>query len=185
MKKYFIVCLIFLSFLAKGQIVSVPESDLHSGERLLQDFISYDSSYVRKRSEAAIKAKSLAKKVFELEAKGFNTTCLHQILYEAGSLLYSSADFTLINLRLNELETAISTHETQVNIEVKDPADDSYGKCYNEWFLKVVASYNQLEKTAGDNPAPHPLPRFLDRINTPDKLENYFTSISVSDERGT
>jgi hypothetical protein len=185
MKKYFIGCLIFLSFLAKGQIVSVPESDLHSGERLLQDFISYDSSYVRKRSEAAIKAKSLAKKVFELEAKGFNTTCLHQILYEAGSLLYSSADFTLINLRLNELETAISTPETQVNIEVKDPADDSYGKCYNEWFLKVVASYNQLEKTAGDNPAPHPLPRFLDRINTPDKLENYLTSISVSDVRKT
>jgi len=69
--------------------------------------------------------------------------------------------------------------------EVKDSADDSYGRCYNEWFLKVVASYNQLEKTAGDNPAPHPLPRFLDRINTPEKLENYLTSISVSDIRKT
>jgi hypothetical protein len=185
MKKYSVACLIFLSVLAKGQIVSVPESDLHASERLLQDFISYDSLYIKKRSEAAIKAKILAKKVFELEAKGYNTSCLHQILYEAGSLLYSSADFALINKRLNELETAISNPEAQSSIEVKDSADDSYGRCYNEWFLKVVASYNQLEKTAGDNPAPHPLPRFLDRIDTPEKLENYLTSISVSDIRKT
>jgi hypothetical protein len=86
---------------------------------------------------------------------------------------------------LNNLEEAISSPETQTNVEIKDPGDDSYGKCYVEWFLKVVASYNQLEKTTGDNPEPTPLPRFLDPINTPEKLENYLTSVSVSDIRKT
>jgi hypothetical protein len=185
MKKYILGSFIFLSFLAKGQVVSVPESDLHASERLLQDFMSYDSSYVKKRSAAAIKAKILAKKVFEMESKGLNTSCLHQILYEAGSLLYSSANFKLINDRLNDLEAAISSPETQSSIEIKDHSDDSYGKCYIEWYLKVVASYNQLEKTADENPGPTPLPHFLDRINTPEKLENYLTSISVSDIRKT
>ena len=185
MKKYILGSFILLSFIAKGQVVSIPESDLHASERLLQDFISYDSSYVKKRSEAAVKAKILAKKVFELEAKGYNTFCLHQILYEAGSLLYSTANFTLINERLNDLERTISSPETQTNIEMKDPIDESYGKCYVEWFLKVVASYNQLEKTTGDNPEPTPLPHFLDPVNTPEKLENYLTSISVSDIRKT
>jgi hypothetical protein len=185
MKKYFVGCLIFLSVLSKGQIASVPESDQHASERLLEDFISYDFAYVKKRSEAALKAKILAQQVFELEARGYNTSCLHQILFEAGSLLYSSANFDLINKRLNELEAAISAPETQVNTEIKDSTNDIYGKCFDEWFLKVVASYNQLEKTAGDNPGPHPLPHFLDRINTPEKLEDYLTSISVSDVRKT
>jgi hypothetical protein len=185
MKKYLLVSIIFLSCIAKGQVITVPESDLHAKERLLQDFISFDSSYVKKRSEAAIKAKLLAQKVFELEAKGYNTSCLHQILYEAGSLLYSSANFKLINQRLNELEAAVSSPETQTDIEIKDPTDDSYGKCYVEWFLKVVASYNQLEKITVDNPKPTPLPRFLECINTPEKLEDYLTSISVSDIRKT
>ena len=185
MKKYILGSFILLSYIANGQVVSIPENDLHASERLLQDFISYDSSYVKKRSEAAVRAKFLAKKVFELEAKGYNTSCLHQILYEAGSLLYSSANFKLINERLNNLEEAISSPETQIDVEIKDPGDDSYGKCYVEWFLKVVASYNQLEKTTGDNPEPTPLPRFLDPINTPEKLENYLTSVSVSDIRKT
>ena len=185
MKKYILGSFILLSYIANGQVVSIPENDLHASERLLQDFISYDSSYVKKRSEAAVRAKFLAKKVFELEAKGYNTSCLHQILYEAGSLLYSSANFKLINERLNNLEEAISSPETQIDVEIKDPGDDSYGKCYVEWFLKVVASYNQLEKTTGDNPGPTLLPRFLDPINTNEKLENYLTSISVSDIRKT
>ncbi len=185
MKKYILVSFIFFSYIANGQVVSIPESDLHASERLLQDFISYDSSYVKKRSEAAVRARTLAKKVFELEAKGYNTSCLHQILYEAGSLIYSTANFTLINERLNDLESAMSFPETQTNIEIKDPKDDSYGKCYVEWFLKVVASYNQLEKTTGNNPEPTKLPRFLDPINTPEKLENYLTSISVSDIKKT
>ncbi len=185
MKIYFLVIFIFISFIANGQIVSVPEYDLHAHERLMQDFITYDSGYVKKRSEAAIRAKILAKKVFELEEKGYNTSCFHQILYEAGSLLYSSANFTLINERLNSLEAAVSTPENQTDIEIKDTSDDSYGKCCVEWYLKVVASYNQLEKTAGPDPKPVPLPRFLDRVNTPEKLENYLTSISVSDIRKT
>jgi hypothetical protein len=185
MKKYLLVSLICLSCVAKGQVITVPESDLHAKERLLQDFISFDSSYVKKRGEAAIRAKLLAKRVFELEAKGYNTSCLHQILFEAGSLLYSSANFTLINQRLNELETAVSSPETQVNTEIKDTTDGSYGNCSIEWYLKVVASYNQLEKITGDNPEPAPLPRFLERINTPEKLEDYLTSISVSDIRKT
>jgi hypothetical protein len=128
MKKYILGSFILLSYIANGQVVSIPENDLHASERLLQDFISYDSSYVKKRSEAAVRAKFLAKKVFELEAKGYNTSCLHQILYEAGSLLYSSANFKLINERLNNLEEAISSPETQIDVEIKDPGDDSYGK---------------------------------------------------------
>ena len=64
---------------------------------------------------------------------------------------------------------------------MKDSNDGSYGKCYNEWYLKVDKSYDQLEKNAGDNPTPRPLPHYLDRINSPTKLEDYLTSISISD----
>lgn len=185
MKTYILGSLILFSFAAKAQVVSVPEYDLHAGERLRQDFVAYDTSYIEKRTAAGIKAKALAKKVFELEGKGFNTACLHQILYEAGSLLYSSANFTLINQRLNDLEAAISSPIRQTSIETEDTVDESYGRCYVEWFLKVVASYDQLEKTASANPAPSPLPRFLERVNTSRKLEDYLTSIAVSDVRKT
>jgi hypothetical protein len=82
-----------------------------------------------------------------MEKEGINTSCMHQVLFEAGSLLYSSADFKKINNRLDELEQMIAHPGNLPNADAQN-ADGSYGKCYNEWYLKVDKSYDQLEKNA-------------------------------------
>jgi hypothetical protein len=179
MNFFLITYIILFPFVGETQD-SVPESDLVASQRLLKDFISYDSNYLQERAAAATRTKALAAKVFELEKKGYNTSCMHQVFFEAGSLLYSSADFKKINERLNTLESAIGHPDNLPDADVKDSNDGSYGKCYNEWYLKVDKSYDQLEKNAKSNSLPIPLPGFLDGIRSPLKLEKYFTSISVS-----
>jgi hypothetical protein len=66
-----------------------------------------------------------------------------------------------------------------------DPADGSYGACYQEWFLKVNKTYDYLEKSADKNAPARPLPAFLDKVNTPQKLDTYLSAVAISDVRKT
>lgn len=59
------------------------------------------------------------------------------------------------------------------------------GFCYQEWYLKLYATYDHLEANAPDEPSPHPLPDFLAHVSTPQKLTSYLDSLSVSDVRHT
>jgi hypothetical protein len=177
--------LLYISLLSfcvcRGQAFSVPDADLYAAKKLRLDFTQFDSNYVNKRGQRAARAKALVKKVFELESAGRNTACMHQILFEAGSLLFSTADFVLIDKRLDELDTAILHPETQLDTEKPDPSDGTWGKCYCQWYSKIVASFDHLEKIAGNNLKPTPFPSFLNKVNTSEKLKSYLLSIAISD----
>src|ERR1051326_8293285 len=136
MKIFLIACTLLFSLIGSAQTNSVSEADDHASENLIKDFITYDSNYIKERAEAGARAKSIATKVFELEKKGHNTACLHQILYETGSLLYATAHFKKINDRLNDLTDLLSHPDNLPDADTKD-SDGSYGKCYTEWYLKV------------------------------------------------
>lgn len=183
MRTYFLILatfpLLVCSALAQS---SVPPADLTANASLQNDFVTFDPHYKEEKEERIARTRVLAKKVFSHEAAQHNTGCSHEILFETMSLLVSSADFKLIDQRLNDLEASLSDTAKQSKSETPD-MDGLWGACYKEWFLKVVASYDHLEKLSDDQPkpTPTPLPRFLERINTPDKLTGYLTTISVSD----
>lgn len=66
---------------------------------------------------------------------------------------------------------------------IQDATDGSWGACHNEWFFKLDASSDALDDLAERKSDPkHPV-RFMDRINSPDKLTAYLDSIVVSDLR--
>ena len=79
MKFFLITYITLLPFVGATQDF-VPKSDLHASQRLLKDFISYDSNYIKERTTAVTRTKVLAAKVFELEKKGYNTL-LHSISF--------------------------------------------------------------------------------------------------------
>jgi hypothetical protein len=94
--------------------------------------------------------------------------------------MVSSADFKLIDERLRDLEASIGHPSSD-----KSDADGLWGACYQQWYLKLYATYDHLEAQAGEEPAPHPLPPFLARVSTPEKLTAYLDALSVSDVRHT
>ena len=166
--------------LASAQTLQQLALDRDAWSLLEKDFVAFNSHYKEEREARVARTKELAKQMFAEEAKGAKTTCGHQILFELGSLLLSSADFKLIDSRLHDLEASIG-HPSS------DKADNEgmWGFCDQEWYLKLYATYDHLEANAPDEPSPHPLPDFLARVSTPQKLTSYLDSLSVSDVRHT
>ena len=176
------VCLTLLLAVAsfvRAQI-SPTAVDKEATARLEQDFVAFNPHYKQELELRIARTKTLAKRLFEEEATGGKTTCGHQILFETESLLISSADFKPVDQRLSELEQSIS-HPSSDHAD----GDGLWGACYTQWYLKLYATYDHFESRAGEDPPPHPFPKFLSRVSTPERLIAYLDALSISDVRRT
>ncbi len=122
----------------------------------------------------------LGRSVYQLEAKGANTACGHQILSETKWLLSSTADFHRIDRRLDELQNVLDHPSLEGSAAQQDPNDGSWGRCYTEWFFKLDATYEHLNSDSTLDREPEFGLRFLDRVNSPAKLREYFAGLAVS-----
>jgi hypothetical protein len=182
MKIFMTISLLFLLHIdCEAQSIQLPIHDLTANSDLNRDFKTFDPNYQRKKDERLKTIRSLAKEVFALETKGTPTACSHQILFELISMIVSSADFNTIDVRINDLRSSLIDSAIQSKADQIDPVDSSFGACFTEWFLKVNKTYGYLEKAARADDAPRPLPGFLDKVNTPEKLAGYLNAIAVSD----
>jgi hypothetical protein len=173
--------LVVSPYAAASEASLVPQSDLEANARMERDFIAYDPHYKEEKAQRIERIRAVARKVFDKESSSQKTACSHQILFEAMSLIISSADFKLIDQRLDDAEASLASPELQAKAEKPDAADGSFGACYVEWYLRVGASYDQLRKSRDRSSKQSPLPLWLDRIATPAKLTDYLLSISASD----
>ncbi len=146
-----------------------------------QQFVAFNPRYRKLRAQRIERARALGQQVFEREAQGRNTTCAHQILMEVAWLISNTADFGRIDRRLDALKDTLAHPEKESLGRQQDPADGSWGRCYTEWFFKLDGTFDYLDKASTRNKPLKVVPRFLDRVNSPEKLRNYFTSVSISD----
>jgi len=151
----------------------LPQSDSGVKEWKDHEFLSFDHHYKEELAKQTTRTGILYKQVVGREIAGQQTGFSHQILAEIIWLISSTADFKRINTRLNDLQTSLDHPENELGVKEQDSTDGSWGKGYNEWIFKVIASYPHLKD------AKYAL-HFIDRINSPQKLTDYFTSISVS-----
>ncbi len=116
------------------------------------------------------------------EKRGEAVRCAKQILQEAGWLLSYTAEYERAEKRLGELRRRLESGEVE---GVEQAEDGSYGACCEEWFMRLDATVGRLivMKALGQRPE-RPL-RFLERINSPERLEDYFDSILISDVAAT
>jgi hypothetical protein len=167
-----------IASLASAQSPAQLALDRDAFTLLEQDFLAFNPHYKEEHESRVARTRKLAARMFDDEAKGGKTTCGHQILFELESLLVSSADFKLIDNRLRDLEASIGHPSSD-----KSDSGGMWGSCYEEWYLKLYATYDHLEAEAGDDPAPRPLPAFLARVSTPEQLTAYLDALAVSDVR--
>ncbi|MGA7752125.1 MAG: hypothetical protein WCB05_04820 [Candidatus Sulfotelmatobacter sp.] len=174
------ILILGLATLASAQTPQQLALDRDAAFLLERDFTAFNPHYKEEHESRVTRTTALAKQMYEQEAKGGKNACGHQILFELGSLLISSGDFKLIDARLHDLEANIGHSSSD-----KQDAGGMWGACYQEWYLKLYATYDHLEAAAGDDPAPHPFPAFLAPVSTPEKLAAYLDPLSVSDVRHT
>jgi hypothetical protein len=159
----------------------VPAGDRDYQRFKDQEFNAFNPKYKELRWERKRRAVALGKRVFELESAGYNTACAHQILTEVKWLLGDTAEFARTDKRLDELEKVLANPDRERLADQQDLRDGSWGRCYTEWFFKLDATYDRLSDDSARNRPRLVAPRFLDRVNSPDKLRDYFLSVSTSD----
>jgi hypothetical protein len=108
------------------------------------------------------------------EAQGLDTSCLRQALREFRWRLEYTADVAGARTNLEKIRSlaALPAPPSATNPD----EEGSYGACTDLWFLKLDASVDYL--LAPDFRGEPP--RFLDRINDPDRLERYLKRLLVS-----
>lgn len=158
-----------------------PQADLEHKARTEQEFIAFDPHYKDEKAERIAKLRKLYATVRDREAARQNTYCSHQILWELKALLIQTADFKLVDQRIADLEYSLAHPDDEATANQQDPQDGSWGKCFAEWYCKLDASTDPMMSIASKHQSLELYPRFLERINSPEKLTSYLTSISVSD----
>jgi hypothetical protein len=166
---------LFLVASAAGAAAVPPPNDVEHNARREQEFVAFNPRYKELKAEHVATLKVLVAAVHEREAARRSTACSHQILWELKLLIGMTADFDAIDRRIGDLRSVLEHPEREEAAKRQTPEDGSWGACYEAWHLKLMASYDH----ANDDDA---LPfRFLDRVNSPEKLTGFLTSRSVSD----
>jgi len=153
----------------------LPMCDIQHNAKKLEEFARFDRHYADEMSKRLTLVQNAGEQVYLFEKFGRNTERSHQILAECIWLLSSTADYKRVDRRLADLKDSLAHPEREAEADKQDPTDGSWGRGYNEWFFKLVASFRHL-KEVEDIP-----PKFLDRINSPELLTKYLDSVAVSD----
>jgi hypothetical protein len=108
------------------------------------------------------------------EARGLDTSCLRQALRELRWRFEYTSDLASARANLERIQGLASSPAPPC--ATNSDEEGSYGACTEVWFLKLDASVDQL--LAPDFKGKPP--RFLDRINDPDRLAHYLEGLLVS-----
>ena len=108
------------------------------------------------------------------ETLGRDTSCLRQALRELRWRLEYTADTAGARTNLERIRHLAVVPEPPCAASPDE--EGSYGVCTEVWFLKLDASVDRLLVPDFDGTPP----RFLDRINDPERLERYLNSLLVS-----
>lgn len=152
-----------------------PENDIEHNARSEQEFLAFNPRFKELKSERVAILRTLAAQVEQREAARKSTGCSHQILWELKLMIHLTADFPAIDRRIRDLRISLDHPEREGSAGAQNPVDGSFGNCFEAWVLKLSASYEHR----GDKDA-RPF-RFLDRVNSPERLTDYLVSIATSD----
>lgn len=143
------------------------------------EFSKFDPQHRTHLNDLRGQVRGLEHTVQGLEASGRPTRCAQQALTELRWRVNNTADYAASKAEIARLAQLVADPEAAGASDGQDPADGAWGRCYTEWFFRLDASYDAMSELDGKPPAVPP--RFLDRVNDPERLQAYFDGLAVSD----
>jgi len=138
----------------------------------------------RREGETArywVQLRLLNQQVLALEKAGQNTLCARQILTETDWLLDSTHDLKRVAERMDDLRAILKNPSAPNAPDEQSETDGSWGRCYTEWFFKMDASFDEISALDDKGQVPKYPCRFLDEINSPEKLTAHLNHLLISD----
>ncbi len=121
------------------------------------------------------------RQLFALEKKGERYRPAHEILEETEWICNATRDIPRVERSVRALEEALQDPANARATDEQSKTDGSWGKWYTEYFFKLDASYDEIMKLADRGQVPKYPVRFLDRINSPEKLLDHLNHLLISD----
>lgn len=175
----------FLALFISGSLGSCAhgtkssESDLD--DEIRQALALQVPDYKERRASLKRELKILKRETLEAERRGEEVSCASQILNESSWLLGYTAEFVRLEKRLSELRNELAKPPSQRQSDQQSEKDGTWGRCFTEWFFKLSMSGDHILEFAERGQAAKHAPRFLDPINSPEKLKVYLDSILMTD----
>jgi len=110
----------------------------------------------------------LVKEINRRQAAGEDTHYSMHIYREVRWLLNFTSDLATTNARVSDLRQSLTQTEDQKLAYEQQPSDGSWGMGINAWYLRLYYSVDYLQECRS---APRYPLTFLDRINSPEKLD--------------
>jgi hypothetical protein len=158
-----------------------PSSTLASLRELRADLGPFRAGLKARATTMAPELLPLVAQIGERQRAGKNVSCSYQIYRELRWRLNFTSDEALIQARLRDLKESLAHDEDQSFADSQSPEDGSWGRCYQEWFMKTWASVETLSSMPATQKAPEVHLGFLDRINSPEQLTQYLRSVRTTD----
>lgn len=147
----------------------------------IEDFAIYSPNYFKRKKSAKERLKAVDKLLLQQEKKSKDTTCARQMLRELRWINSYTAEFSKFDARIDELEAIAAGKKPAPDAEKQSSVDGSWGSCHEEWFFKLDVSSDALDDLVDEQRLPQYPVKFMDRINSPEKLTSYLDSILISD----
>lgn len=110
-------------------------------------------------------------KIIEANQDGHDLPCSSQILREVGWLMKYTQDHKTIEKRLVDLDKSLKvTPDAQAYAGKQVESDGSWGACYDSWFFRAWSSVDPLKGMVYAKQKPEYELKFLEEVNTPEKL---------------
>lgn len=149
-------------------------------ENILTDqFVIHDPIYEASKKALSEGVRLLTEQVMELQKSGVNTDCSDQILIESRWLLEHTDNWDRLEKNIAKLSESLKILDQSFATE-QSPTDGSWGRCYDEWFLKLDATIDALNDLMDQDIPPKYALTFLGKIENYEFLEAYLNRLLVS-----
>jgi hypothetical protein len=144
---------------------------------------SFGETWKRAHKQHKKRVKKLKAQLDQKEIEGGDFWCLRQKVTEVSWLVSYTDREEEIKKRLSSLEKEIQEGRVSNEEEQQSPDDGSWGRCFTEWFFKFDRSVDYITALSHQGKSPKYSLKFLDSINSPEKLNSYLEEILISDLR--
>jgi hypothetical protein len=167
--------------LASAPASAPHAADLPPGVRLVDGYIPRFEQKRRMDARYGHEVEQIRKEILRRGEAGEYLPCSSQILEETDWLVGSTADVARIERRLKDLRQSLKLPPArQASAGGQSPADGSWGECYEAWFLRMNASADPLKELVERGEKPRHALRFLDEIDSPQKITEKFRQLRTS-----
>ncbi|HEX5243039.1 MAG TPA: hypothetical protein VFW23_07205 [Tepidisphaeraceae bacterium] len=183
--RYVLAIIFIASILPLRAAAEATEKDLYRfGYNPRSDFLAFDPHYREGHDRFSKELDALQADMIRQQRAGRKTFCSRQVFLECRWLVYYTDDQPRTRQRLDDLRKILALKSDPHDRE-QDKTDGSFAPCCNAWWLRMDMTCDELITMSFRWRSPKYAVTLLNRINSPQKLRQYFDSLLISDIRKT